>query len=83
MAKNGQVPVLIGNKTSKNVYSGWRKITEMLEANNIMLCPGKGSLSCFLVRVLVEYINFVCSLESKLFLFSRCCIRTLSRNQDI
>ena len=42
MAKNGQVPVLIGNKTSKNVYSGWRKITEMLEANDIMLCPGKG-----------------------------------------
>jgi len=39
MAKNGQVPVLIGNKTSKNVYSGWRKITEMLEANDIMLCP--------------------------------------------
>merc|ERR1712113_486784 len=28
-----------GNKTSKNVYSGWRKITEMLEANSIMLCP--------------------------------------------
>ena len=51
MAKNGQVPVLIGNKTSKNVYSGWRKITEMLEANNIMLCPGEGSISCIFVRV--------------------------------
>ena len=41
MAKNGQVPVLIGNKTSKEVYSGWRKIVEMLEANKIQLCPAE------------------------------------------
>ena len=39
MAKNGHVPTLVGNKTSREVYSGWRKITEMLEANKIMLCP--------------------------------------------
>jgi len=38
MSKNGQVPILIGNKTSKDVFSGWRKITEMLERHEIMLC---------------------------------------------
>ena len=40
MSKNGQVPFLVGNNTSTDVFSGWRKILEMLEANQITLCPG-------------------------------------------
>lgn len=39
MSKNGQVPLLIGNNGSKDIFSGWRKITEALETNEIVLCP--------------------------------------------
>ena len=39
MSKNGQVPFLVGNNTSTDVFSGWRKILEMLESNQITLCP--------------------------------------------
>ena len=47
------------------------------------VCVGFSMLSKFLGRILMEYIESICSLESKLFLISICSIRNPSRNRDI
>ena len=43
------------------------------------VCVGFSNLSNFLERILMEHIEQICSLESKLFFMSICFIRTRSR----
>ena len=48
-----------------------------------IFCCGFSKISQFLERILIEQIELICSLQSRLTFLSICSIRIRSRNRDI